>query len=112
MSNDDEPLLTFQDVAAFFEKNKQATLFLGSAVTDYAAARCLLLNLHFPGLALGAQAIEKCLKAYILLHDPARKVRGSRHDLPPLLEQANQCFPGLNLPKYAPLERRPSRAIQ
>ena len=71
------------------------------ATHDYAAARCLLLNLHFPGLVLGAQAIEKFLKAYLLFNDPRRNVRKLSHSLPKLLDEVDAIFPALLLHKYA-----------
>jgi HEPN domain-containing protein len=60
--------------------NANATRLLKAAADDYAAARCLLLNgLVAGGLSMGAQAIEKFLKAYILLKSSARRVRGLSH---------------------------------
>jgi hypothetical protein len=106
MRKDNEPLLTFQDVSMFFDKYRRATVLLNYAARDYAAARCLLLNMHFPGLALGAETIEKYLKAYILIHDPTINVRQLNHNLGKLLQRADKCFPTLNLLSYANLIER------
>ena len=57
----------------------------------------MLLNQLFPGLVLGAQAIEKFLKAYILLADPKKNVRKLSHSLSKLLEEANQLTPNAEL---------------
>lgn len=70
------------------------TLQLGCglrAVDDYAAARCLLLNfLVEPGLTMGAQAIEKLLKSYILQKDRNFNIKTSNHDLSKSLKTANE----------------------
>jgi HEPN domain-containing protein len=87
--------------------NSKATTLLNTAAHDYAAARCLLLNgLVSGGLAMGAQAIEKFLKAYILLKNPAADVRKLQHSLVDLLSAADQLSPGLALSKYSVLTDR------
>jgi HEPN domain-containing protein len=53
------------------------------------------------GLGDEAQAIEKFLKAHILLKNPARKVRELNHSLTDLLSEADQLSPSLGLSKYA-----------
>jgi len=69
-------------------------LLLLTASHDYAAARCLLLNGLFSGLPLGAQAIEKLLKAAILFADPVKAV-DKTHNLSSLLVRAECLFPSL-----------------
>jgi HEPN domain-containing protein len=84
--------------------NPEANKLLRAAAHDYASARCLLLNGLVPGgLAAGAQAIEKFLKAYILLQNPERHLGGLRHHrLAALLSEADQLSPKLQLSKYTP----------
>jgi hypothetical protein len=44
------------------------------ATNDYVACRCCLLNGLFPGLRLGAEAVEKYLKAFVLYAEPAHNL--------------------------------------
>ncbi|MBI1868827.1 MAG: hypothetical protein HYS06_11135 [Methylocystis sp.] len=97
------PPFTFFEVKRFFEEHSGATKLLRVATQDYAASRCLLLNGLFPGLVLGAQAIEKFLKAYLLFNDPNLKVRGLSHSLPDILKDTGSLFPQLQLSRFAPL---------
>lgn len=88
-------------------KHSRATLLLLAAAHDYASARCLLLNGLFGGLVFGAQAIEKLLKAYILLIDPSREVKKSfRHSLMKLLTEAASLCPQLDFVEYTPLVQK------
>ena len=49
-----------------FNSTYQAAVgFIESATDDYVASRCCLLNGVFPGLRLGAEAVEKYLKAFV-----------------------------------------------
>jgi hypothetical protein len=57
----------------------------------------------FEGLPLGAQAIEKCLKAYLIFADSKRNVKAFQHSIPKLLSEAAALFPQLSLSKFAPL---------
>jgi hypothetical protein len=84
------PLSTFPALKHFFEEHKSATLLLRVAAQDYAAARCLLLNSLFEGHVLGAQAIEKFLKGYLLLNDPKRHVKKLSHSLPKILQEVRE----------------------
>ncbi|MGH9607329.1 MAG: HEPN domain-containing protein [Terracidiphilus sp.] len=78
-------------------------MLLHTAAHDYADARCLLLNGLFGGLALGAQAMEKLLKAYLLLKDPTWKVKALGHSVATLLEESATLYPNLGLPEYSAL---------
>jgi hypothetical protein len=49
---------------------------------------------------MGAQAIEKFHKAYILLKRPAKKMR-KLHRLGDFLSEADQLSPALELSRYA-----------
>jgi HEPN domain-containing protein len=87
--------VTNSEVAAFARTNQKAMLLLHAASSDYAGARCLLLNGLFAGLTLGAQAIEKLLKASISLADPTWHIVNT-HDLPRLLLLAEQRINSLS----------------
>src|ERR1700730_8597730 len=93
----------FQELMRFGNEYSRATLLLRAAAHDYAAARCLLFNGMFEGLVLGAQAIEKCLKAYLIFDNPQRPVKALSHSLPKLLAEAGALFPQLPLLGFAPL---------
>lgn len=81
--------------------HSSATLMLFHAANDYAAARCLCLSGFFEGLVLGAQAIEKFLKAYLLLADPIRPVRKLSHGLSGLLGEVEKLHPALGLGRFS-----------
>jgi hypothetical protein len=90
----------------FTRKHSRATLLLLKAAHDYAEARCLLLNGLFGGLAIGAQTIEKLLKAYLLFHDPTRDVKRLSHSLERLLKEADSLEPQLRLSRYDSLVKK------
>jgi HEPN domain-containing protein len=98
-----QPSAAFQELMRFATKHSGATLLLRVAAHDYAAARCLLFNGMFEGLVFGAQAMEKCLKAYLIFADPQRDVRKLSHSLPKFLAEAGVLFPQLPLPSFGPL---------
>jgi hypothetical protein len=97
---------TPQGVQDFARHYQSALQLLLSMASDYAAARCLLMNGHFPGLELGARAIEKALKAFLLLDNPARKVRSLNHSLPRLVNEVAALHPHLNLLRFMPQLQR------
>jgi HEPN domain-containing protein len=102
-----QPSAAFTAMSQFCAANSNATKLLHAAAIDYASARCLLLNgLVSVGLAIGAQAIEKFLKAYVLLKDPSKNVRSAQHSLSHLLNEADRISPGLGLSKYVLLMMR------
>lgn len=103
------PSATFKALRHFCSEHKSATLLLRVAAQDYAAARCLLLNHLFAGHVLGAQAIEKFLKSYLLLNNPQRRVKELGHSLPKLLEEVRALFPQLPLSEFAPLAEKFTR---
>src|ERR1700722_14109372 len=96
----------FTALREFSKAHSSATLLLLTATKDYAAARCLLQNGLLTGLVMGAQAIEKFLKAYLLFHDPRRKVRKLSHSLPELLREAGALLPNLSLMNFAPVAEK------
>ena len=101
------PSAAFTAMQQFGMANSKATTLLNTAAHDYAAARWLLLNgLVSGGLAMGAQTIEKFLKAFILLKNPGEAVRKLQHSLTDLLTAADQLSPALGLSKYAALTDR------
>jgi hypothetical protein len=52
----------------------EAVGFMEVATNDYVACHCCLLNGLFPGLRLGAEAVEKYLKAFVLYAEPAHNL--------------------------------------
>jgi HEPN domain-containing protein len=103
MTEPEQPSAAFQELMRFADQHSLATKLLRIAAHDYAAARCLLFNGMFEGLVLGAQAIEKCLKAYLIFDNPQRRERElHHHSLPKLLTEAGALFPQLSLPRFAP----------
>jgi HEPN domain-containing protein len=101
--SDGQPSAAFEELTRFFHEHSRATLLLRVAAHDYAAARCLLFNGMFEGLILGAQAVEKCLKAYLIFNDPQRPVKALNHSLPKLLAETSALFPKLPLQGFLPL---------
>ena len=80
-----------------FQTHQMASLFLVHAGDDYAAARCLIMNGLAAGFPLGAQALEKIMKA--LLHfkvstEVANKER--RHRLEKIFDQLKIYYPSVN----------------
>jgi len=100
------PSAAFQAVTKFCREHSAATRLLLVATQDYAAARCLAQNLLLTGLVLGAQALEKYLKAYLLLNNPSRNVRTLSHSLPRLLREVDGLAPHLLLLRFMPLAER------
>lgn len=69
------------EVLAFSRENKAAMLLVKTAVSDYAACRCCLLNGLFTGFVLGSQAAEKMMKAVLLIHNPSTNPKNFGHGL-------------------------------
>ncbi len=90
------------ELKAYCEVNSKAILLLRTATSDYAGARCLMINGLGAGFSLGAQAIEKFLKASLLLADPSIKVRNLSHNLLELLTKS-EC----HISEIAELDLRP-----
>ena len=107
MSEDKSMSAAMVEMDSYARRHSGATLLLLTAAHDYAAARCLLLNGLFGGLVLGAQAIEKLLKAYILFADPRREVKKAfRHSLTKLLQETDKLYPHLCFSEQAPLVQK------
>jgi len=101
------PSPAFLAMLAFAKEHAAASLLLNVATYDYAAARCLLQNhLVTVGLTQGAQAIDKFLKAYLLLKNPERNVKRLSHELSKLLSEVALIFPDLPLSPYTTLVER------
>jgi hypothetical protein len=88
--------MTHAEVMAYARTHKLSTMLLFAATQDYAAARCLLLNGLFSGLVLGAQSIEKFLKAVILLDEPSFNARKLSHKIVDTYDLAAAKFPDLS----------------
>jgi hypothetical protein len=100
------PSAAFQAVMKFCKDHSAATRLLLVATQDYAASRCLAQNLLITSLILGAQALEKYLKAYLLLENPDRNVRTLSHSLPRLLGEVDRLAPQLSLLRFIPLAEK------
>lgn len=100
------PSAAFLSLKAFCEQHSSATRLLLVAAQDYAAARCLLQNGLLTGLVLGAQAIEKLLKAYLLFDNPIGDVKRLSHSLSRLLRETGALFPALPLSEFAPVAEK------
>jgi hypothetical protein len=106
-SNATSPSAADDILQQFLLQNSKATRLLYTAAQDYASARCLLLNhLLAAGLTMGAQAIEKFLKAYVLLKSPSTDVKAMSHNLQKLLTKADDLSLGLGFSKYPSLMDR------
>lgn len=69
----------------FSRSNKAAMLLMDQGTSDYVGCRCCLSNGVFSGLELGAQAVEKHLKAMLLFAKPGNNARSFNHKLPLLV---------------------------
>ena len=105
--NKKAPTAARQRSMQFARDHQKAMMFQLQAAHDYVAARCLLLNgLIGCGLALGAQAIEKFLKAHLLFRDPTQRVKRLDHKLPELMTVVSQLAPELSLQQFAPVAEK------
>lgn len=95
-----------QEIQHFAREHKKALMLLFAATQDYAAARCLLLNGLFSGLAIGSQALEKYLKAAILLADPAFPVRRLAHSISEAWQIAAPIFPEIGSSGFSEIADR------
>ena len=95
-----------KDTYDYALKHASAGKLLNVATEDYAAARCLALNLLMHSLIMGAQAAEKYLKGYLLLADPKRDVRRMSHSLSMLLGEVDALNPAAGLVRFSPLLQR------
>jgi hypothetical protein len=103
------PSAAYFALTKFCEQHSSATRLLLVAAQDYASARCLLQNGLLTGLVLGAQTIEKLLKAYLLFDNTKSNVRRLSHSLPRLLREVDTLFPSVPLSEFAPLAEKFSR---
>src|SRR6059036_2014282 len=76
--------------------HRDAGEFVIAATDDYVACRCCLLNGLFPGLRLGAEAVEKCLKAFVLYGNPSLDMRKYNHRNKDLASVASSLEPRFN----------------
>ena len=84
------------DLIEFSRTHRAAGEFLVAATDDYAGCRCCLLNGLFSGLRLGAETVEKHLKACILYADPVRVIKGYNHRIKHLASAASDLEPRFN----------------
>ncbi|MBA3693789.1 MAG: hypothetical protein H0W77_10185 [Acidobacteria bacterium] len=95
--------LTRAQTREFACNNQNAMLMADVATIDYAGCRCCLINGLLVGLVLGAQAVEKFLKAYILLLDPAKRMKDFSHKIADLAHNAEALDSGLDITEFYPL---------
>jgi len=97
--------MNWKQVQEFARNNSMAMALYNNAAQDYGACRCCLINGFFPGFILGAQAIEKILKAFILLHDNKVNPKSFSHNLTKLVDEV-QKNNDYGLARFLPLIRR------
>lgn len=89
------------ELVEFNRTHKDAGEFAIAATDDYVACRCCLLNGLFPGLRLGAEAIEKYLKAFVLYGDPSLDIRNYKHRIKDLASVATSLEPRFNAAQFS-----------
>ena len=77
-----------------------------AATDDYIACRCCLLNGLFTGLRLGAEAVEKFLKAFILYCDPTFDVEAYGHNIRKIAAKAQIFEPRLETGHFRQVFKR------
>ncbi len=95
-----------QDMNSFLTAHSVAGRFLHVATNDYAAARCLMQCQLMTSLVMGSQALEKYLKAYLLLVNPDRNIKKESHKIVDLLNEVDGLAPNLTLSRFMPLVNR------
>ena len=88
------------ELIEFNRTHRDAVEFVIAATDDYVACRCCLLNGLFPGLRLGAEALEKYLKAFVLYGDPSLDVRKHNHRIGDLASVASSLVPRFNAVQF------------
>lgn len=78
-----------------------AVKFMIAATDDYVACRCCLLNGLFPGLRLGAEAVEKYLKAFVLFANPSIDVKQYNHRIKTWASKASGLKPGFEPTQFS-----------
>src|ERR1035441_2141741 len=100
------PSTAWDEMNDFARTHKASTLLLMVATNDYAAARCRAENMLSRSLVMGAQALEKYLKAYLVMVNPSRNVRKLSHDITKLLQEVDGLAPNLSLSRFMPLAQK------
>jgi HEPN domain-containing protein len=89
------------ELMEFNRTHLEAVKFMTAATDDYVACRCCLLNGLFPGLRLGAEAVEKYLKAFVLFANRSLDVKKYNHRIKDLASEASHLTPGFNPVQFA-----------
>ena len=85
------------ELIEFNRINRDAVEFVSLATDDYVGCRCLLLNgLLFPGFRLGAEAIVKYIKAFVLYKEPTHPVKDYLHNIKKVASVAANLDPSFN----------------
>jgi len=88
------------ELSEFNRTHRDAVEFAIAATDDYVACRCCLLNGLFPSLRLGAEAVEKYLKAFVLYGDSSLDIRKYNHRIKDLASVASNLEPGFNAVQF------------
>jgi hypothetical protein len=97
------------ELIEFSRTNIHAGRFVIAATDDYAACRCCLLNGLFAGLRLGAEAVEKYLKAFVLYADPLHNVKQYIHKIKDVATVASDLEPTFNTVQFSHVIERLER---
>lgn len=93
--------MTPEQVREYTRGKVLALQFQQVATDDYSGARCCLLNGPLVGLILAAQAVEKYLKAIILLRNPSYNLKRLNHILLDAVSEATRLETSLNLSRHS-----------
>ena len=94
--------MTPEQVRNYARDKEPALQYQQVATDDYSGARCCLINGPLVGLILAAQAVEKYLKAIILLRKPNYNLKRLRHALSDAVTEASHLEPSIDLSVYSP----------
>ena len=97
--------MNFRELLKFNGIHIEAVGFVIAATDDYVACRCCLLNGLFPGLRLGAEAVEKFLKAFLKSKDPYSKIKYG-HNIKSLARDASKLPGRFSTAQFDPLIAR------
>jgi hypothetical protein len=96
-------LVTFTEILEFNRANLTAGQFITAATHDYVSCRCCLLNGLFSGLVLGAEAVEKYMKGFILYANPDFDVKQYNHRIRDLVSPLSNSNPSTELNQFGDL---------
>ncbi len=95
--------MNFSEQMDFNRANRKAVQFIEAATEDYVSCRCCLINGLFTGMVLGAQAIEKYLKAFALFKDPTLSEKRYNHQIKALVSLVSDQEPKIEPVQFGDL---------